>query len=53
MGCLNQQALKSIARAVTLEELDACNDPKDSLQSKLYCHKLDEILKEDSIKLQR
>ena len=48
MGCLSLYVLKSISKAVTVEELDACKDPKDSLQSKLFTHKLDEILKEES-----
>lgn len=53
MSCLNQQALKSISKAVTLEELDACKDPRDSLQSKLYMHKLEEILKDEANVLNR
>lgn len=53
MSCLNQAALKSISRAVTLEELDACKDPRDSLQSKLFMHKLEEIMKDESNVLHR
>ena len=48
MSCLNQYALKSISKAVSIEELDACKDPKDSLQSRLFMHKLEEVLKEES-----
>lgn len=53
MSCLNQSALKSISRAVTLEELDACKDPRDSLQSKLYMHKLEEMMKDETNVLNR
>lgn len=48
MSCLNQSALKSISESVTLEELDAWKDPRDSLQSKLFMHKLEQIMKEEA-----
>lgn len=48
MSCLNQSALKSISESVTLEELDACKDPRDSLQSKLFMHKLEQIMKDET-----
>jgi len=53
MSCLNQQALKSISRSLTLEELDACKDPRDSLQSRLFMHKLEEILRDEQNVLNR
>ena len=53
MGCLSQQIVKKISKSLTLEELDAWKDPRDSLQSKLFVHKLEEILKEDKNKLLR
>jgi len=45
--------LKRLADAMTLDQLDAFKDPKDSLQSKLYAHKLDDLLKIDQNKLSR
>lgn len=53
MSCLNQSALKSISKSLTLEELDACKDPRDSLQSKLYMHKLEELFKDEANTLNR
>lgn len=53
MSCLNQAALKSISKNITLEELDACKDPRDSLQSKLFMHKLEELLKDEANILNR
>lgn len=53
MGCLSHQIVKRISKSLTLEELDAWKDPRDSLQSKLFTHKLEEILKEDKNKLLR
>lgn len=53
MSCLSQQIIKNIASWLTLEELDSCKDPRDSLQSKLFSHKLEELLKKDENKLSR
>jgi len=53
MSWLNQTALKKISKQITLEGLDACKDPRDSLQSKLFMHKLEEILKDESNVLNR
>lgn len=53
MSCLNQTALKKISKQITLEALDACKDPRDSLQSKLFMHKLEEIMKDEANKLHR
>jgi len=38
---------------LTLEELDACKDPRDILQSRLFMHKLEKILKEEQNVLNR
>lgn len=53
MSCLNQTALKKISKQITLEDLDAWKDPRDSLQSKLFMHKLEEIMKDEANKLNR
>lgn len=53
MGWLSQQIIMKIADSLTLEQLDAWKDPRDSLQSKLFSHKLDLLLKEDQNKLSR
>lgn len=53
MSWLNSQCLKSISKAVSIEDLDACHDPRDSLQSKLFSHKLEEILRDESNMLNR
>jgi hypothetical protein len=53
MSCLSQQIVKKIADSMTLEQLDACKDPRDNLQSKLFSHKLDDFLKIDKNKLSR
>lgn len=53
MNCLNQAALKSISKAISLEDLDNCKDPRDSLQSKLYMHKLEELMKDEANDLKR
>lgn len=53
MSCLNQTALKKISKQITLEALDACSDPRDNLQSKLFMHKLEEIMKDEGNKLHR
>ena len=53
MSCLNQTALKKISKQISLEALDACKDPRDSLQSKLFMHKLEEIMKDEANKLHR
>lgn len=53
MNCLSQQIVRRVADTLTLEQLDAWKDPRDSLQSKLYSHKLDDLLKLDQNKLNR
>jgi len=53
MGWLSQGILKKLADSMTIKQLDAFKDPKDSLQSKLYSHKLDDLLKIEKNKLSR
>jgi len=53
MSCLNQPALKNISNLMDIEELDAFKDPRDILQSKLFMHKLEKILKEEPNMLNR
>jgi hypothetical protein len=47
MSWLNSAALKSISKSISLEELDNWKDPRDSLQSKLFMHKLEEIMRDE------
>jgi hypothetical protein len=53
MSCLSQLIVKQIADSMTLEQLDACKDPRDNLQSKLFSHKLDDMLQIEKNKLSR
>ena len=50
---LDQTILRKISKQITLEDLDALVDPRDILQSKLFMHKLKEIMKDKANQLNR
>ncbi|CAI2387771.1 unnamed protein product [Moneuplotes crassus] len=53
MNCLSRDLVKKLADSMTLDQLDEFKDSKDSLQSKLYAHKLDDLMKVEKNKLSR
>ncbi len=53
MSNISAKAMKKIASEVTLEQLDNFKDPRDCLQSKLFMHKLDELMAEPGNELTR
>ncbi len=44
MNCLNAGLVKKIAEAVTIDELVNLKDRKDTLMSKIYVKKLEELM---------
>ena len=45
MSCLSSSIIKKLADSISLEELNSSKDLRESIQSKLYSHKLDDLLK--------
>ena len=53
MSCLNENLLNKLAKLVAPEELENIRDRKDKLTSKLYCRKLDQVIKDEANLLNR
>ena len=53
MNCLQNNLIKKIAEAVSMDELVALRDKKDKLMSKIYMKKLEFLISEESHVLQR